>query len=196
MVSVQPAGGSQGHVFNAGVFPKQPGFLPTDAAMNAKGSAPPAASDSSSSGGSDSEEDDKTSSAPPNTVATYVPGNKPDGLKRPVEFLFFVFLQQSKPQAHVKLRLYLPVNDHVDLMTDWTPSSQRHFLRTFQTDCRDPRVRIQALCLLLFTALMCVFCVQRGQSAISGEAPSLWPSPSSGAQGVTWWGFPCSLKDW
>lgn len=141
--------------------------------MNAKGSAPPAASDSSSSGGSDSEEDDKTSSAPPNTVATYVPGNKPDGLKRPVEFLFFVFSQQSKPQAHVKLRLYLPANYHVDLMTDWTPSSQRHFLPTFQTGCRDPRVRIQALCLLLFIALMCVFCVQRGQSAISGEAPSL-----------------------
>lgn len=82
--------------------PKRPGFLPTDAAMNAKRSVPPAASDSSSSGGSDSEEDDKTTSAPPNTVATYVPGNKPDGLKRPVEFFFFLF-QQSKEQAHVKL---------------------------------------------------------------------------------------------
>lgn len=88
--------------------------LSTDAATDAKSSAPLVASDSSSSGGSDSEEDDKTTSGPPNTIATCVPGNKPDDLKRRVDPQSPV--NRSTLQEHVKLlqHLYLTHNYHVD----------------------------------------------------------------------------------
>lgn len=103
-------------------------ILSTDAASDAKRSVRLVASDGSSSGGSDSEEDNKTTSGPPNTISSCVPGNKPDHLKRLVDyypnfesFCRAVWAAEAHKTAASGWSSYIwHTNTRLSLMTDWT----------------------------------------------------------------------------
>lgn len=104
-------------------------ILSTDSPTDAKRSVPLVASDNSSSGGSDSEEDDKTTSGPTNIFSTCVPGNKPDDLKRLVDY-FATAKSFCWPVYGWSVYIW-HITTTVTLMIDWTQFSQCLCLESF-----------------------------------------------------------------